>query len=140
MRLPDQALSVAPARSMDRIGTWTGSVILAVRRTRAFVWFEHFCILPFRWWRVHCQNWREARQRCKVCGCADGFNFHVPDEVWEAVVPRKFQTRVVCLRCFDRFAKEKEVDYATSILDFCFAGDQCALFFSVLPQTNKRGD
>ena len=26
-------------------------------------------------------------QRCKVCGKRDKMNFHISDEVWEAIVP-----------------------------------------------------
>lgn len=86
--------------------------------------FEHFLILPLRWYLVHIRNWREGVQRCKNCGCADGFNFHVPDHVWRAVVPKHLENRVVCLQCFDRFAKEKEVDYATSLSGLVFAGQK----------------
>ena len=86
-------------------------------------WFEFFFILPFRWYVVHVHNWKEQRQCCKVCGSADGFNFHVPDRIWNQVVPPKYRSRVVCLACFDRMAKAKEVDYTTSLQELCFAGD-----------------
>lgn len=95
--------------------------------------FEHYCILPVRWFRKHRRNLRELRQRCKVCANADGFDFGVPDDVWAAVVPPKFQSRVVCLSCFDRFAKEKGVDYRDSLQHLCFAGDQATFEFVVKP-------
>jgi len=94
-------------------------------------WVEHFIILPSRWFRVHRRAWRELQQKCKVCGCRDKFNFNVPDEVWEKVVPPKFQNRVVCLACFDDFAKEKEVDYSTSLESLYFAGDRVTFEFSI---------
>jgi hypothetical protein len=50
----------------------------------------------------------------------------VPDDVWAAVVPKRFQNRVVCLACFDDFAKAKAVDYSTTIGPIYFAGDQWA--------------
>lgn len=87
------------------------------------LWLEHFFIIPIRWFKIHCRNWRDLKQRCKVCGNADKFNFYVPDEIWQKVVPRKYQNRVVCLACFDEFAKEKEVDYTTSLDSIYFAGD-----------------
>jgi hypothetical protein len=76
-----------------------------------------------KWFKKHCRVLRELRQRCKVCGCADGYDFHVSDEVWESIVPKKYQTKVVCLSCFDDFAKEIEADYSTSIKTLYFAGN-----------------
>lgn len=72
---------------------------------------------------------RLQRQRCKVCWNADGFNFHVPDEVWRAVVPPELQQLVVCLRCFDDFAQEKGVDYGGHLQTLYFAGGQVAFEF-----------
>ena len=36
----------------------------------------------------------------------------MPDDVWESIVPKPFQTRVVCLDCFDKFASAKGIHYA----------------------------
>jgi len=47
----------------------------------------------------------------------------VSDEIWQKVVPQKYQNRVVCLACFDEFAEEMEVDYSTSIESVYFAGN-----------------
>lgn len=71
-------------------------------------------------------------QRCKVCGRRDKFNFHVPDKIWESIVPKKLQNRVICLACFDRFAKERGVDYAPYLSGLCFAGDQTSLQLQVV--------
>ena len=54
-------------------------------------------------------------QTCKVCGHRDKFNFNVPNDVWEAVVPLEYQNRVVCLACFDDFATARRVDYAARL-------------------------
>jgi len=92
-------------------------------------WIEHFFILPLRWLKIHCRVWKECGQRCKVCGCRDKFNFSVPDKLWKRVVPVKYRNRVVCLSCFDDFAKKKEIDYSTSIETLYFAGNQISMKF-----------
>ncbi len=73
----------------------------------------------------------DVRQTCKVCGRPDKFNFNVPDEVWAAVVPLRYQNRVVCLACFDDFARERQVDYATCLSVLWFAGDAATFEFRV---------
>lgn len=70
------------------------------------------------------------RQRCKVCWIADGFDFHVPDDIWAAVVPAEFLGRVVCLTCFDRFAREAGVPYARSLESLYFAGEGATFEFT----------
>lgn len=72
---------------------------------------ERYFVLPFRFLRAHWRDCRQQRQKCKVCGQADGFDFHVPDEIWEAAVPARWRNRVVCLRCFSAFAREAGVDW-----------------------------
>ena len=69
------------------------------------------------------------RQTCKVCKCPDKFDFNVPDETWNRVVPVEYQQGVVCLECFDRFACEKQIDYSDSIEVLYFAGDKAAFKF-----------
>ena len=71
------------------------------------------------------------RQTCKVCGKPDGFDFHVPDEVWERVVPSGFKNRVVCLLCFDRFADEAGIEYKEHIHTLYFAGNAASFEFKV---------
>jgi hypothetical protein len=70
------------------------------------------------------------RQKCKVCGCPDKFDFHVPDAVWEKVVPTRCRNKVVCLGCFDKFAFEKRVDYSDSLEALYFAGDRAIFKFA----------
>ena len=72
------------------------------------------------------------RQRCKVCGRFNKFDFHVPDEIWEEVVPERFVNRVVCLACFDEFARCKGVDYAQHLETLDFAGDRASFEFRVV--------
>lgn len=69
------------------------------------------------------------RQTCKVCGRPDKFNFHVPEKIWEAVVPPPYRNRVVCLCCFDDFARNKNINYSGVILELFFAGDQATFRF-----------
>jgi hypothetical protein len=71
-------------------------------------------------------------QTCKACGKRDKFDFHVPDEVWHAALPAHLHNRVVCLACFDGFAHERGVAYATSLTELCFAGERSALLFKVI--------
>lgn len=61
-------------------------------------------------------------QTCKACGRQDKFNFDVPDELWARVVPDHLRNRVVCLSCFDRFAAEQDIDYASQLRELCFVG------------------
>jgi hypothetical protein len=70
-------------------------------------------------------------QSCKVCGRRDKFDFHIADDVWKAVIPPTFQNRVVCLSCFDNFAYEKGIDYASALQSLCFAGDKACFDFRV---------
>lgn len=71
------------------------------------------------------------QQTCKACGQPDKFNFSVPDEVWDAVVPDGLQTKVICLYCFDEFAKTRNVDYAGHITQLYFAGRKAVFRFIV---------
>lgn len=72
------------------------------------------------------------RQTCKKCGCEDFFNFNVPDDVWKAVVPARLRNRVVCLKCFDRLAKQHGVRYAQSIDRLFFAGEMAMFEFETV--------
>ncbi len=72
------------------------------------------------------------RQKCKVCGCPDKFDFHVPDAVWKKVVSPLYRNKVVCLGCFDKLAFEKQVDYADSLDVLYFAGDQAVFKFQTV--------
>ncbi len=69
------------------------------------------------------------RQTCKVCGCSDKFDYHLSDDLWRKVVPRRYQKSVVCLDCFDDLAFEKKIDYAGSIDVLHFAGDRAVFKF-----------
>lgn len=52
-----------------------------------------------------------SREICKACCHAGGIGFHVPDEVWYAAVPEKFQNGVLCISCFIRLADEKLIPW-----------------------------
>ena len=71
-------------------------------------------------------------QTCKACGNRDKFDFHVSNEVWEAVVPDYLQNRVVCLGCFDDFAQLRGIEYAAHVSALYFAGDGAAFEFHVV--------
>ena len=83
---------------------------------------ERYVILPFRFLKCRLRDCRDRCQKCKVCGQADGFDFHVPDDIWRSIVPKRLQNRVVCLRCFDRFAAQKGINYTPFIDKIYFCG------------------
>jgi hypothetical protein len=72
------------------------------------------------------------RQRCSACKCQDKFNFYVPDEIWREIVPVQYLNKVVCLQCFDEFARKKNIDYSHSIDTLYFAGSQATFKFHIL--------
>lgn len=72
------------------------------------------------------------RQKCSACKCEDKFNFHVYDELWQQVVPRAYWNKVVCLQCFDEFARKKNIDYSDSIETLYFAGNQASFTFQTV--------
>lgn len=69
-------------------------------------------------------------QTCKICGRRDKFDFSVPDEIWEQIVPSEMASRVICLFCFDDLAVEKGISY---YLDgpLYFAGDAMMFEFRI---------
>lgn len=75
---------------------------------------------------------------CKVCGRPDKFDFYVPDELWQAIVPPSFQGNVVCLCCFDDFAKKKGINYSLQTL--YFAGRMATFRFEVAWRGTNRGE
>lgn len=56
-----------------------------------------------------------TREICKLCYQINVVGFHVPDDVWTAVVPEHVRTRVVCLSCFVRLADEMLVPWDQDI-------------------------
>ena len=75
--------------------------------------------------------WQPARQSCHCCGVQDHMDFHVPDDIWSAVVPAPLDTVAVCLRCFDSLAAERKIPYAHAIEYLDFFGDRASISFSV---------
>ena len=72
------------------------------------------------------------RRICGACGRPDQFQYRVPDEIWERVVPRTLKNRTVCLVCFDDFAAMRRINYATRLkMSLRFAGDAAILDFEV---------
>jgi hypothetical protein len=75
------------------------------------------------------KNQQPQRQTCRICECPDKFDFHVSDDLWERVVPRRFRKNVVCLECFDDLASEKNIDYSDDIDVLHFAGEGAVFIF-----------
>ena len=75
-------------------------------------------------------NTRDQQQTCKVCGRPDKFDFHIPDAIWCSIVPEQYQTRVVCLYCFDEFAQATDTRYAAHLSELYFAGKRATFHFA----------
>ena len=74
-----------------------------------------------------------GNQICKVCNHRDKFNFTVPDYIWNMVVPKEYQNRVVCLSCFDDFAYKKNINIKNSLIGkLYFVGDMTTYTFNIL--------
>lgn len=71
------------------------------------------------------------QQTCRVCGRIDKFDYSIPDDIWSAIVPPQFRNRVVCLCCFDDFAKEQGIDYNDALRGLIFAGHKACFEFRV---------
>ena len=56
-----------------------------------------------------------TRERCAACQEVSPVGFHVPNEVWEAVVHPQFVHSILCVRCFVSRADEKLVAWDESI-------------------------
>jgi len=87
-------------------------------------------------WHINSEEMKKShgsrsKQTCKACDRPDILNFHVPDELWKAIVPDEYQESVVCLYCFDKFAAEKNINYEDSLSDPCFAGDKANFSFDI---------
>jgi hypothetical protein len=74
---------------------------------------------------------KQPNLTCKVCGRPEKFDFYVLDEIWHAIVPPKYRGKVVCLSCFDDFAKEKDINYSSALQDLCFAGEKATFRFKI---------
>ena len=59
-----------------------------------------------------------SREICKICYHVNAVGFHVPDCVWEAIVPEFAQNGVVCLTCFTRLGDEKGINWSDNIAFF----------------------
>jgi hypothetical protein len=56
--------------------------------------------------------------------------------MWKKIVPAEYQNKVVCLSCFDKFAREKQVDYSDSLEVLYFVGEQATLKFQTVSAHN----
>jgi hypothetical protein len=51
-----------------------------------------------------------GRRVCKVCGSPQNFDFVVLDDVWRAAVPVGYRDETLCLKCFEVFTSEKQIE------------------------------
>ena len=61
---------------------------------------------------------RLRRETCRRCWRENPVGFHVPDDVWRAVVPARHCQHVLCLHCFDRFATARRIDWTVGGVDY----------------------
>lgn len=75
------------------------------------------CISPEKLRKILASNKlaKASREICKICFHVNTIGFHVPDDVWNVVVPEYLQPSVVCLACFTRLADEKLVAWDRKI-------------------------
>lgn len=52
-----------------------------------------------------------TRERCQVCHQIRGLGFHVPNEVWAAVVHPSLRDSILCLPCFADRADAKLIPW-----------------------------
>src|SRR6185503_9128857 len=79
-----------------------------------------------------------SRQSCKKCGVRSGIDFHVPDALWVAIVPKRFSCKPLCLDCFDKFAAQRGIEYHRSLRVLYFAGSQASFKIRVVNCARAR--
>jgi hypothetical protein len=62
----------------------------------------------------------------------------VTNEIWQAVVPESYRDLALCLYCFDEFAREANVDYASALSAVYFAGDRGSFVLTVSSAVDVR--
>ena len=67
-----------------------------------------------RWlnWKLTHRRRLRGREVCKRCFRENAVGFLVPDEVWQAVVPKRYRNKVLCISCFDEFATRRGIDWS----------------------------
>lgn len=55
------------------------------------------------------------REICSLCHRVNRVGFHVPNNVWQAVVHKSNQNSIVCLECFSHRADEKYIEWDKDI-------------------------
>ena len=51
-----------------------------------------------------------GRKLCKVCDSPQDCDFKVLDDVWRVAVPVEYRDERLCLKCFEGFASEKQIE------------------------------
>ena len=46
---------------------------------------------------------------CKICGSIDNCDFKVMDDVWRTTIPIEYRNDIVCGKCFENFAAERQI-------------------------------
>lgn len=59
---------------------------------------------------------------CGICGRVPKFDYHVEDDFWERIVPRKYRRGVICLACLDEMANKRGEDLSKFLEFVQFTG------------------
>ena len=60
--------------------------------------------------------------KCQCCGHLPYVDYGVDDETWKMIVPKYMRLGVVCFRCLDELATEKNIDITNHLIRFQFTG------------------
>jgi len=60
---------------------------------------------------------------CGLCQKIPTFDYTVTDIAWAAVIPKDLQLGVVCLNCFERMVRARDMYISDVLLHVQFAGD-----------------
>lgn len=48
---------------------------------------------------------------CKKCMKPNKIGFHIDDDVWNKIVPKKFKNKVLCYYCFEEYSFNKKIAF-----------------------------
>jgi len=68
---------------------------------------------------------------CPYCGKIPSFDYIVSSEIWYKIIPKKYKCGVVCLRCFDKLAQEKKIDWIPHFKSMFFANNKVSIRFKI---------
>lgn len=43
--------------------------------------------------------------KCIICKCDENYIYHVPENFWRKIIPKKYWNEIICAGCFHKYAK-----------------------------------